>query len=367
VTLTQSGIAAPESHAMVASRNDDPVQDPGAGRGAAPVFADPQSRSVASLVERVAPTSVPVLIMGETGSGKERLARYIHERSGRTGEFSVTQCSAVLPGNNANASHGTRVTGLQSGHGAFDVRDGGTLFLDDVGELCPASQCELLRLLRENETLFREAENANASAVRVITSTSTDLGKGVLNGNFRRDLFYRLNIATVRVLPLRQRPDDIVPLANHFLRLHSGSSKPPTRTFGQDALAALRRHPWPGNVRELENVIRFAVLTAPRRELRAEDLRLEDPHLAASGLPPAPDQDVREPLPDELARLLARRVRNPGAHLYDEVEGLLVAEAFRAAGGNQVHTATLLGISRNVVRTLLKKHGLLNSSRKSDR
>jgi DNA-binding NtrC family response regulator len=373
VTLTQPGIAAPENHAMVASRKDDPAQDPGAGRGEVPVFADPQSRSVASLVERVARTSVPVLITGETGSGKERLARYIHERSGRSGEFIVMQCNTALPGNDVRASQGpgsgVRITGMQPGRGAFGLKDGrgGTLFLDDVGELCPASQCELLRLLRESDVWLTEPDNANSSAVRVITSTSTELSEGVLKGSFRRDLFYRLNIATVRVPPLRQRPGDIVPLANHFLRLHSRGSNLPIRAFGQDALAALRRHPWPGNVRELENVIRFAVLTAPRRELRAEDLRLEDPHLATSGIAPGPDQDSGEPPPDELVRLLARRVRNPGAHLYDEVEGLLVAEAFRAAGGNQVHTATLLGISRNVVRTLLKKHGLLNSSRKVDR
>lgn len=366
MTLTRSGIVVPENHALVATRKDDPGRDPGAAADGPPLFADPHSRSVASLIERVAPTTVPVLIMGETGSGKERLARYIHERSGRSGEFVVMQCSAALPGNNANALHGAdrsaRFTGAQPGRSAFGgVGDGGTLFLDDVGDLCPASQCELLRLLRENDVLTA-AENTNSPAIRVITSTSTELSDGVVKGSFRRDLFYRLNIATVRVPPLRQRPGDIVPLANHFLRLHSASSSLPTHVFGQDALAALRRHPWPGNVRELENVVRFAVLTAPRRELSAEDLRLEDPHLAASGPAPVPDQNTGEPLPDELVRLLARRVRNPGAHLYDEVEGLLVAEAFRAAGSNQVHTATLLGISRNVVRTLLKKHGLLNST-----
>jgi DNA-binding NtrC family response regulator len=360
------GTAVPENHASAASRKDDPGQDPGPV-SASPMFADPQSRALANLLERVAPTGVPVLITGETGSGKERLARYIHERSGRAGEFVVVQCSALPPESNANTSHGgdrgVRIAGVQFGRSKPGV---GTLFLDDVGELPPALQCELLRLLRENDASLTAPDNAAWPAVRVITSTSTELGEEVLKGHFRRDLFYRLNIATVKVLPLRQRPGDIVPLANHFLRLYSEDSKLPARAFGPGALSALRRHSWPGNVRELENVVRFAVLTAARREISATDLRLEDEHLAASGVGSGPNPEVSE-TEDELARLLALRLRNPGTHLYDEVEGLLVAEAFRTTGGNQVHTALLLGISRNVVRTLLRKHGLLSSSRKLER
>ena len=360
VTLMRVGTAVPENHASAASRKDDPGQDPGPAP-ASPVFADPQSRALANLLERVAPTGVPVLITGETGSGKERLARYIHERSGRAGEFVVVQCGALPSGSSStNTPHGgdraVRIAGVQVGRRKPGID---TLFFDDVGELTPTLQCELLRLLRENDALSTAPDNAASPTVRVITSTSTELGEEVLKGHFRRDLFYRLNIATVKVLPLRQRPGDIVPLANHFLRLYSADSKLPARAFGQGALSALERHPWPGNVRELENVVRFAVLTAARRELSAADLRLEDGRMAASANAPGPDPEVSEAA-DGLARLLALRLRNPGTHLYDEVEGLLVAEAFRTTGGNQVHTALLLGISRNVVRTLLKKHGLLN-------
>jgi DNA-binding NtrC family response regulator len=355
----RSGTAVPETHASAASRKDDPGHDPGPAL-ASPVSADPQSRALASLLERVAPTGVPVLITGETGVGKERLARYIHERSGRAGEFVVVQCSTLPPGSNTNTSHGWdgggRITGVQVGRRKPGID---TLFFDDVGELTSALQCELLRLLRENDDSLTAPDNTASPAVRVITSTSTELSEEVLKGHFRRDLFYRLNIATVKVLPLRQRPGDIVPLANHFLGLYSEDSKLPARTFGQGALSALQRYPWPGNVRELENVVRFAVLTAARRELSAADLRLEDGRMAASAMAPGPDPEVSETA-DGLARLLALRLRNPGTHLYDEVEGLLVAEAFRTTGGNQVHTALLLGISRNVVRTLLKKHGLLN-------
>ena len=342
----RSGTAVPENHAIAASRKDYPTGP----ASTAPVFADPGSRALANLLERVAPTGVPVLIAGEIGSGKERLARYIHERSGHVGEFIVLHCNALSPETYTNTSHA--------------AGRAGTLFFDDVGELTPAAQCELLRLLRENEISLTAPDDAASHGVRVITSTSTELGQAVLEGHFRRDLFYRLNIATIKVPPLRERPGDIVPLANHFLRLYSDSSKLPARTFAQGALTALRRHPWPGNVRELENVIRFAVLTAHRRELSAEDLRLEGEHLAVSATRSDSDPAVSE-TQDSLARLLALRLRNPGRRLYDEVEGLLVTEAFRLAGANQVHTALLLGVTRNVVRTLLKKHGLLESTRKS--
>ncbi len=324
---------------MTLMRSSTAVQDNHTGIAAdgGPIFADPQSRALVSLVERIAPTNVPVLITGEAGSGKECLARHIHTLGGHASELVVAHCGA-----------------LNSGAGsALDSERAGTLFLDDVGELSPALQCALLRLLRE-------------TGARVITASSTDLGDGVANGHFRRDLFYRINIATVKLLPLRQRPGDIVPLANHFLRLYSGLAKLHARAFGQDALQALRRYPWPGNVRELENVIRFAVLTATRRELSAEDLHLQN-DLGAAAVARGSDPEARQSPDQELARLLAQRVRNPGVQLYDEVEGTLVAEAFRAAAGNQVHTATLLGISRNVVRTLLKKHGLLNASRKVER
>ena len=360
------GTAVPENHAGAASRKGDPGQDPGPAP-ASPVFADPQARALANLLERVAPTGVPVLITGETGSGKERLARHIHERSGRAGEFVVVQCSTLPPGSDPNTSHsgdkGVRIAGVQVGRSKPGV---GTLFLDDVGELTPALQGELLRLLRENDASLTAPANTASPAVRVISSTSTELGEEVLKGHFRRDLLYRLNIATIKVLPLRQRPGDIVPLANHFLRLYSEDSKLPARAFGPSALSALHRYSWPGNVRELENVVRFAVLTAARRELSATDLHLEGDQPAAPGVGPRPHLEVSG-TEDELARLLALRLRNPGTHLYDEVEGLLVTEAFRTAGENQVHTALLLGISRNVVRTLLKKHGLLRSSRKLER
>jgi DNA-binding NtrC family response regulator len=243
------------------------------------------------------------------------------------------------------------------GRNALDTHDRGTLFFDDVGDLSQVLQCELLGLLRTSDASSSLTESASSAQVRIITSTTTELGEAVLKGHFRRDLFYRLNGAPVKLLPLRQRPGDIVALANHFLWLHARGSGQPTRSLGRDAIAALKQYSWPGNVRELENVVRFCVLTTSAVGLTAMDLRLENNRTFAREAAPPVVSD--EPSHEMLAGLLTRLLQNPGAHLYDDVEGILVAEAFRATRGNQVHTATLLGISRNVVRTLLKKHGLL--------
>jgi DNA-binding NtrC family response regulator len=345
-------MAVPESPAHLRARPDGADPGIGAAAGEAIVFADPQSRSLASLLERIAPADVPVMISGETGTGKERLARHIHQRSGRRGGFAVVHCSSLsLASTELGGDAGTR-------GGALGASDRGTLFFDDVGDLSPGLQCELLRLLRNNGP----TDGAPWAQTRIITSTSTELSEAVLKGHFRRDLFYRLAGAPVKLLPLRQRPGDIVPLANHFLRMHvRGAVQQPPRLLGQDAIAALRQYRWPGNVRELENVIRLSLLTTSERELTAEDFRLE--------LDRSIDHDTIATLSGDsphkkLAGLLTHLLQNPGAHLYDDVEGLLVAEAFRTTGGNQVHTATLLGISRNVVRTLLKKHGLLKPSAK---
>lgn len=341
---------------MTLSRADRAVPDAQGSSGSAgtqhradsitsAVFADPQSRSLGRLLERIALTDVPVLIAGEAGTGKEHLARHVHERSGRGGDFIIVQCGQA-----------TDVSGEW---------DRGTAFFDDVGDLSPSLQSELLGLLRNAETAVQQGGPSAACRVRIIAATSTDLGDAAAKGRFRRDLLYRLNPASVKLLPLRQRPGDIVPLANHFLRSHSENGNLAARVLGHDAMSALCAYPWPGNVRELENVIRFALLTAPRREISAADLRIADEHGGARVAAADASPKVAESTRDRLAGLLALLLQSPGRHLLDDVEGLLVKEAFRATGGNQVHTATLLGISRNVVRTLLQKHGLLRPRRRA--
>lgn len=348
MTLTRIGSVVSGSPVPAVDRAEDGHGVDETASGAA-VFADPQSRSLESLLDRIAPTDVPVMIIGETGTGKERLARYIHERSGRAGEFAVVHCSLLCDLNIGEPGSGEARIRAALGSSQAGASSRGTLFFADVGDLSSTLQCELLRLLRANNTVTSDVGRA-----RIITSSSTDLGEALLEGRFRRDLFYRLNGAPIRLLPLRQRPGDIVPLANHFLRLYARSSVLPLYKLGRDALSALQQHPWPGNVRELENVIRFCVLTTPRPELTREDLRLESARTVDY-------EPMGESFNEKLAGFLTLLFQNPGPHLYDDVERLLVTRAFQATGGNQVHTATLLGVSRNVVRTLLKKHGLLKA------
>lgn len=365
MTLSRADSVVPQGHGSTGSGGTDAEQGPHTATVGATVFADPQSRSLAKLIERIASTEVPVLIAGETGTGKEHLARHIHERSGRSGEFLALQCGQ-LTDTGAPHSWPTAQTEPRTiarfGGGFRSAWDGGTVLFDDVADLSLSLQCELLRILRDSETTSKQRDGV--ARVRIIASTSTDLGEATVRGRFRRDLLYRLNLVSVKVLPLRQRPGDIVPLAHHFLRLHSENGRLPARVLGHDATAALRQYQWPGNVRELQNVIRFALLTVSRREISAQDLRL--PHEQASWQPAAGDgsQEMIESTQDRLAGILALLLQSPGSHLFDDVEGTLVREAFRAAGENQVHTATLLGISRNVVRTLLQKQGLLKPRRR---
>jgi DNA-binding NtrC family response regulator len=247
------------------------------------------------------------------------------------------------------------------------VRSGqqGTLFLDEVAALPVGLQGQLLRILKDREAGRAELSNPQQADVRLVAATTVDLSEAISAGHFRLDLFYRLNVAKVRLLPLRQRRGDVAALAAHFLALHAGRLNPPPPVLWQQVLEALTRHSWPGNVRELENVIRFALLVAPETELRVEHLKLEDALGYAHAAEAAPVARAQPPADagtisshQRLSQWLAPLFAAPGERLLSDLENQIVAEAFRFTGRNQVQTAALLGISRNVLRTLLKKHGL---------
>jgi DNA-binding NtrC family response regulator len=192
------------------------------------------------------------------------------------------------------------------------------------------------------------------------------LSEAVSAGHFRLELFYRLNVGRIKLLPLRQRRIDVAALARHFLGLYGKRLNLPPPQLGEEVIATLTEYPWPGNVRELENVIHFALLVAPEQELRSEDLKLGG--MQAVTQPAAPTEWVEsEEVPVALSRLLVRRFREPGGRLLSDLENQIVAEAFKFAGENQVRTAALLGISRNVLRTLLRKHGLFMSRHRKAR
>jgi DNA-binding NtrC family response regulator len=342
-------------------------------RAKALVFADSASRRLLGYIEKLAPSEVPVLIIGETGTGKELVARHIHQLSGRTGPFLAVNCGAIsdhlaeseLFGHEAGSFTGA----VGRREGWFEAAHGGTLFLDEIGDLPLAMQVKLLRVLQEREVVRIGSRKSIAVDVRLVAATNVDLEHAVSAGRFRLDLLYRLNIAPARLPPLRERPGDVLPLAQHFLRTYSQRMNIPVPGLSPTAVDALRGHAWPGNIRELENVIHFALLISSAEEIQPEHLKVSGGWGAA-----APTEDNIAPshvsgaAPDETAPLqviaaqLRRSFAKPGVALYDELERLIVTEAYRHCGNNQVQSAVLLGVTRNVLRTLLKRHGLLDDS-----
>jgi DNA-binding NtrC family response regulator len=338
-------------------------------RAKALVFADPASRRLLGYIEKLAPSEAPVLIIGETGTGKELVARHIHQLSGRTGPFLAVNCGAIsdhlaeseLFGHEAGSFTGA----VGRREGWFEAANGGTLFLDEIGDLPLPMQVKLLRVLQEREVVRIGSRKPVAVDVRLVAATNADLDHAVSAGRFRLDLLYRLNIAQARLPPLRERTGDVLPLAQYFLRSYSQRMNLPMPNLSPAALEALLRHTWPGNIRELENVIHFALLISNAEEIRPEHLKVSGgwgaPDMgkwAAGGRAPSAAPENQTPL-EAIAVQLRRALAEPGASLYDALERMIVTEAYQHCGRNQVQSAALLGITRNVLRTLLKRHDLL--------
>lgn len=366
-------------------------------RAKALVFSDPVSADLLEYIERISPSEAPVLIGGETGTGKELVARHIHLLSGRKGPFMAVNCGAIsdhlaeseLFGHEAGSFTGA--AGKREGW--FEAANGGTLFLDEIGDLPLPLQVKLLRVLQEKEVVRIGSRKSIPVDVRLVAATNVDLDYAVSAGHFRRDLLYRINIAQIKLPPLRDRPGDILPLADYFLKLYSQrmGHKPPA--FSPAAVDLLLHYSWPGNIRELENVVHFALLVAGADVIDAAHLKVTGGWSAGEQRAPSPyaaaynsnreptngvvvngaaagavatngsvDEGSTHPMDiiaQQLRRLFSEYANEPH---FDQLENLIVNEAFAHVKSNQVHGAALLGISRNVMRTLLKRHGLLADS-----
>jgi len=304
------------------------------------VFTSEAMRQLAVLVARVAPRDVTVLLAGESGTGKERVAEAIVLGSRRAERAFVRFNCAALTAELAEAelfghARGAFTGAIRARPGLFGEADGGTILLDEVGELAAGTQAKLLRVLQEGEVRAVGEERVRKVDVRVLAATHRDLEEEVRAGRFREDLFYRLNVVHLRVPPLRERPEDVPVLARHFLARFAERFGLPSLHAPDALLHRLAGHAWPGNVRELENAIERLVALSPPEGL---DLAL----LAdRGGAAPAGE---RAPLP------LKDRVQ--------AYERGLVVEALRAARGNRSEAARRLGVSRVTLHDKLKRYGL---------
>ncbi|HEX8606243.1 MAG TPA: sigma 54-interacting transcriptional regulator, partial [Pseudoduganella sp.] len=307
----------------------------------------------------------------------------IHAQSERAGPFIAVNCGAFseslidaeLFGHETGAFTGA----TQARAGWFEAANGGTLFLDEIGDLSMALQVKLLRVLQERQVVRLGSRRAIPLDVRLVAATNVDLHKAIAAERFRADLYYRLSVATVNLPPLYERPGDILPLARHFIGLYGAKMKLEDVQLEADATDALLAYDWPGNIRELENVIHYALIVCRHERIRAEDLRIGGRlpgHRAAAAVPASEPAPTHAPVPEarhvmppahqdgasgleRLDSLLNDLVEAGEPALFDTVEERLIRAAFAACEQNQVHTAKALGISRNVLRTHLKRFGLI--------
>ncbi|MBC3873998.1 sigma-54-dependent Fis family transcriptional regulator [Undibacterium sp. LX15W] len=373
------------------------------------LFHDQRSSELLEQVERIARSDATALIIGETGTGKELIARHIHTSSGRKGPFIAVNCGAFsetlidaeLFGHESGAFTGAN----QARSGWFEAANGGTLFLDEVGDLSLALQVKLLRVLQERQVVRIGSRRPVALDVRLVAATNVDLQKAIAADRFRSDLYYRLSVATIDLPPLCDRPGDILPLARHFIEIYSERLQVNRVSLSSEAESALLAYEWPGNIRELENVVHYSLIVCRNNIIEADDLRLvgalhrsrgrsvpvraDSARSVPDSLPAVRDAELDEQRPNasvesepavadaasdhigaelhplqQIEQLIACLIENEQVSLLDTVEQSLIRIAFAKCKDNQVQTAKVLGISRNILRTYLKRYGLIGQEGK---
>jgi DNA-binding NtrC family response regulator len=306
------------------------------------VGTDPGWLKSVDLARRVAADDSTVLITGETGTGKELVARLLHrENPGRTGPFIALNCAAVpesmlereLFGNEKGAYTGADA----SRPGFLEAAEDGTLLLDEIAEMSPPLQAKLLRVIEGHEFMRLGGTRPVQVHARFVAATNRDLAKLVADGAFRQDLFYRLNVVSIGLPPLRDRGDDVILLAEHFLARFAARKGRGTVRLSPDAAAALQAYQWPGNVREMRNVIECAVILCQAGEIRPADLRLE-------GSVPAGQMAPWDRLPYREAR--------------DAFERAYLERVLKESGGNITKAAARIGLDRKNLLARIRKHGL---------
>jgi two-component system, NtrC family, response regulator AtoC len=314
------------------------------------VARSPKMQEVLATVERVAPTNSTVLLGGESGVGKDLIARAIHEKSRRASGPFLKINSTAIPENLLESElfgfeKGAFTGAVASKPGKFELADKGTLFLDEIGDVPPATQVKLLRVLQEREFERLGGTRTVKVDVRLIAATNKDLRQALEQGTFREDLYYRLNVVPIDIAPLRERKEDIPDLVNLFISRFTGESGKPVEGITPEAMQMLVNYHWPGNVRELQNIVERACALAKSSVLGPSDIHL----------------DVRP----------AKSSNGPGGFLpegmtLEQWEDEMVQEALRRANGNKSQAARLLGLSRNALRYRLSKIGIADEPEKAE-
>lgn len=312
--------------------------------------------NVFRLVERVAPARSTVLISGESGTGKELVAKAIHEASLRSeNPFIAVNCSNIpselLESELFGHTKGAFTGAVASKKGLFEAADGGSIFLDEIGDLRPELQVKLLRVIQEREFTPLGETTPTKVDVRIIAATNVDLKEAVKSGQFREDLYYRLSVVPIELPALRERRDDILPLVQHFIRKYNEeNARTISENVSPDVLSLLETYNYPGNVRELENIIERAVVIAPTDELTPDCLRTEvrDPSLALEMV--RSTEGVSSDI--DISR---------GVNFYDEVKRFeidLIRRALDQTGGHQSRAARLLGLNATTLNSKIKTHSI---------
>jgi DNA-binding NtrC family response regulator len=305
-------------------------------------------QEVLATVDRVAPTNSTVLLGGESGVGKDLIARAIHEKSRRSGGPFIKINSTAIPENLLESElfgfeKGAFTGANASKPGKFELADKGTLFLDEIGDVPPTTQVKLLRVLQEREFERLGGTRTVKVDVRLVAATNRDLREALEQGTFREDLYYRLNVVPIDIAPLRQREEDIPDLVNLFIARFAADSGKPVESITAEAMQILVNYYWPGNVRELQNIIERACALAKGTILKVEDIHLDvRPARSTNG--------SSNFLPDGMT--------------LEQWEDEMIRESLRRANGNKSQAARLLGLSRNALRYRLSKIGISDEGEK---
>lgn len=310
---------------------------------------NPKMRSVRDVADKIAPTKTTVLITGESGTGKERIARYLHERSDRaSGPIRVVNCGALpealMESELFGHVKGAFTGAVTSTTGLFREADGGTLLLDEVGELPLALQVKLLRVLQEKRIRPVGGTTEIPVDVRVLAATNRDVEADVREGKFRQDLYYRLNVIRVQIPPLRERPEDVLHLSERFVKRFADEMGKDVRGLAPDVLRALTRYAFPGNVRELENLMERAVALASGPIIGMGEVPPE-----VSGVSGLPSPLLGSTIPDEGISI---------DEVLGELERRLILQALEKSHGVRTRAAKLLGVTFRSLRYRLDKHAL---------